>query len=658
MISNNTIHVQPTFRTIISLQTVVALSLMVFACDISEDDSLLNPVIPDSIQVRVVNLTPVSSIDVVIDGISAAKGLGSLNMTSFSPFLTRELFSIEISSPNRTDTVSDQQFPLSARNSYHYTYFVVGVETARQLFTLTSSSFDREEQVKDGIGRIYFINATPEKEFLVKQGCRSGTVLFNPTPGPALSTARDMPEGEYSFYLFESEATAETASARINLALGESIVLIAAEINGQVKFYSVPLFDPLSSGGPLIETIPETRENAGIRILNALENSTISAELLLSSTIVAQSILPLTLSSSTQVEICADLNGDTLLVIAENGASSRIPLQLEVGGEITAVVYRDSAGTNHVTTLQLPRGSLTEGTFQVRGVNLTSSTSVSAVAGAGSPKDIEAGTRLFASSSIGAVSVYQELPVGLYPLSLEQTVAGTFYSGGLNSFDRSFYTLFALEHNGERSMYVLDELSGSGVLQPLQVSGKRVHFFSMSPGDLTTFRSVTSVGEVIVNGVAYSYVFPSILPSERVSVAATGATSVTADFALSGYTIGITGERGREILAFPLPTSTPSPGKAGIRFLNAAPGAGTLDIHTESSTGPIEANAEYGIPTETLIRDVRRQTYSITIGGTNEEVALLSGLELSEGRNHLLIIGPKGATSSSTDRYGTLWMQE
>ena len=650
--------IKQVLRNVIFLQALVTLFLLGIGCDTSEDDLLLNPVIPDSIQVRVINLLSTTSIDVQLDGINAAEDLGILHTTSFSPFLTRELFSIVLTGSEITDTISNLQFPLSARNTYHYNYFVAGTDSARQLFTLVSSSFDRSELQEDRNGRVYFINAIPNKSYLLKQGCRSGLTLFDSTLGPTISAARDLLEGEYSFYLFEGTSPSESASARIDISSGASVVLIAAEQNGTPKLFALSLYDPSPSAGPLVETTPEVRQSAAIRILNALENSSISAELIESSAIVAQSVLPLNLSASSEIEICSNSGGDTLLVITEEGDSSRVPLQVDVGGEVTAIVYSDEGGTTDVTTLKRPGGSLKDGTMQVRGLNLTSNSDVAIVAGAGGPPEVEAGTPIFVSPAIGAVSAYRELPVGLYPLSLEQTTSGVFYAGGLHHFNQSFFTLIALEQNGEQSMYVLDELTGSDILSPLLVSGNRVNFFSMSPVESTTFSSTTSIGTIDVSDVAYSYVYPSILPREQVTLAATGAPSVTADFLASGYTVGVTGETNREIFAFPLPTTIPSPGMAGVRFLNAAPGAGTLDIRADSSTGNVEVSAEYGVPTSTLIKDARRQTFSITIGGTNEEVAILSGIELSQSRNYLLIIGPKGPTSSSDAEYGTLWMQE
>ena len=644
-------------KNVLRLFSLLAIVAGIFGCDMSENDSLLNPPLPDSVQVRVVNLTE-GNIDLSINDREAVQDLLPRTSSSFSPFFNRDIFPITISGSGIIDTIQDGRFPSSASILYHYTYFVAGTNDTRRLITLSTSTTERQDLEEQKIGRLYFINSIPERSFLIRTGCRSGAQIFPTVVGPGFGTSQDFSEGDHSLYVFESDTAVEATTARITVARGDVIALVLAEENGVVKLYSIPLFLPTSSGGPLQQTIPETRNNASVRILNGLHESISSAEVLGQTTLIGQNISPLALSQPTTVDICTDAGGDTLVVITQSGDTSRTPLQVSVGGEVTAIIFEDVNGGVRLTTLNRPTGSTDAGTFLVRGVNLTTITAVAASAGAGSPSGVTAGFRLFSSPDVGSVTPFRELPTGLYPLTLEQTSSGQFYSGGLYRFDDGFYTLIAIEDNGQQTLYVLNESSGSTTLEPLQADGRSLKFFSMVPNELITFEGSTSLGTIRIEGVAYSYVYPGILPSEQVSISASGVTPITLDLSTSGYTVGVTGESNRELVAFTLPSEVIPSGKAGIRFLNAVPGEGELEIHSESAAGQSIGSSSFGTPSATVLRDARRQTFSVTVAGTNQEVAKITGVELSSERHYLLIVGPKGATSSSLYKYGTLWMQE
>ena len=635
----------------------LSLVLAAVGCDMSEDEALLNPPLPDSVQVRVINLSE-GAIDFSLNEIAAVQSLPPGVSSTFSPFFNRNTFPITISGSGIIDTIQDGRFPTSASIQYHYNYIVAGPNEARRMITLATSSSEREDLEDIGSGRIYFVNAVSERSFLLKIGCRSGSELFPRIPGPGYGAPQDLPEGEHSLYLFEGDSATESATARLTLNRGEVIALIAAEENGEVRLYTLPLYAPTVTQGPLQLAVPETRNSATIRVLNGLQESTIDVGIVGEPTPIARDVIPFALSQPTSIGICTDVGGDTLMVVTPSGDTSFAPIQISVGGEITAIVFNDANGGVRIATLNRPEGSTDAGTFKVRGVNLTTVPAVSATAGAGAPAGIIPGLRLFSSPGIGSVTSYMTLPVGLYPLSLEQTSNGTQFSGGLYRFDQGFYTLVALEVNGERSLFVLNESSGSNVLEPLQASGVVLNFFSMVPNELITFEGITSLGTIKIENVAYSYVYPGILPNEQVTISATGVSAAQVDLTTSGYTIGVSGESNKQLLAFPRPTVDIPPGKAAVRFVNAVPGEGMLEIRTDSAAGQIEGSSTFGTPSDSFIKDARRLTLSVTIGGTNEEVARITGVELSQGRHYLLVIGPKGPTSLSNFRYGTLWMQE
>ena len=639
------------------LLSLLTLTAGIFGCDMSEDDALLNPPLPDSVQVRIVNLSN-GNIDFNIDEISAVKELVPGTSTSFAPFFNRELFPITIAGSGIVDTIPDSRFPTSASAFHHYTYFVTGNADARRLITLSSSSTERADLENQDLGRVYFINAVPDRSFLLRQGCRSGAQIFPPVAGPGFGSSQDLPQGDHSFYLFEGDSTAESASARLTINPGEVVALIVGQENGMVKFYTLPLYTPNPAGGQLQETTPETRNSANLRILNGLRDEPISAGLMGQGTPIASDLQPLSLSASTPVEICSEAGGDTLVIVTRSGDTTRAPILVEVGGEATIIVFDNDIGGIRAATLNRPSGSPSAGTFRVRGVNLTNVETVSVTARAGAPEGITPGFRLFSSPGIGVVTPYRELPAGLYPVALEQTSNGTFYQGGLYRFEQGDYTLLTLEENDKPSLYILKESAGTPSLEPLQSIGRQVNFFSMVPNGTVSFEATTSLGTIRITDVAYSYVFPGILPAEQVTINGTGTSATTLDLSTSGYTVGLTGESNRQLVAFPRPTEPVPAGKAAIRFLNGVPGEGRLEIRSDSSKGPVETTIDFGTPSPTVIKEVRRQTFSVTVAGTTEEVARISGVELSEGRNYLLVIGPKGPTSGSAYRYGTLWMQE
>src|SRR5690606_11704123 len=74
-------------RSLIPLFIIAAL---MFGCDASEDPNLLNPPLPDSTRIRVVNLLPEGDVDVAAPGVSFAEGVPPMQISPVSRVLVLE----------------------------------------------------------------------------------------------------------------------------------------------------------------------------------------------------------------------------------------------------------------------------------------------------------------------------------------------------------------------------------------------------------------------------------------------------------------------------------------------------------------------------------------------------------------------------------------
>lgn len=641
----------------LALLALLAGGLTAGGCDASEDPNLLNPPLPDSTHVRVVNLIRNEPVSLTLSTIPAARGLASFQVSSFSQFFFQEYFPIYIESFGKIDTLRDQQLGLSVENTIHVTYFVAGTDSGRSLIPFSTSSGAETDLKAAGHGRLYLVNGVPGQKLFIKRGCRAGDTLYANVNPLSSGGVRDLPVGEYALYLFKEGGTIEEASAHVTIDAGEVTYLIAADDGSGMKLYELDA--SAAHTGLLMEVPPETRTTADVEILNALDGGSLDARLLGIPNPVATALQPRAVSPPVSITACTDSNGDTLEVTVDGTDIATFPIRVGVGSRTLAAVYATNAGTRMLTldrTTPAPKSD----TAYVRGVNLSRTASSAAVIlGAGAPQGVATDFRPFGTLKTGDRSNYVPLPAGLYPLSLQHTSTGAFLDGGLQNLATGFYTLLIVEENGAAAIYFLrDDVPGASP-QRLESLGRRALFFSLASGTVARFDASTSIGTVVIDTVPYSYVFQTIMPTEPVTITSPGIGQSRVDFTAEGYTIGATGTPGNyDLVSFPLPASLPRQSEAGVRFLNAVPGAGPFNIEIGSQETPLVTNLTFGTPSNTTIHEPRRYSFTITLPADNDTVASIQSVQLSGGRNYLLVIGPKGATSGADSRYGTLWMQE
>lgn len=626
-------------------------------CDTSENSDLLNPPLPDSTQVRVVNLVSNTPITVTMSTQVVASNVAPYNISTFTPVFFREPFPLYIEGSAIVDTVHNVDLNLVSGLTTLQTLFIVGTPEQRSMIRLLTSNANQAELERTNSGQLYFINAITGSNLTVRRGCRSGSVLFTALNGPQVSF-ETLGAGEYSLYLFESDSTEETATAHITVQSGQAQYLIAADMGNGPGLY---LLDATAGTvGPIQAVQPESDVNAQIEFLNALDNLPITVSFLGSTTPIIQDLSTRTISPPSTLEVCREPNGDSLVIEPNGLDSALVPMNVSVSSKTLAMIYNDGF---RVRLLSLDRAPTPEDPdkIYIRGVNLSpASESAAIVIGAGAPTGVPTDFRPFGALKVGQTSKYTALPQGTYPLTLQQSSTGKFFDGGLQNFTPGHYTLLILEENGAPVLYFIkDDLQG-GSPQRLTSFGRNVLFFSMVPGQLVDFQATSGPLSLNVDSVAYSYVFPTVLPSGMATITSPGVGNINIDLSTSSFVVGATGTGGNQALvSFPSPNVELTSSQAGIRFLNAVPDAGPLDVHiVETQVGPVEATISFGIPSPSIVREARRYSFSITRAGTDDVVARIDGVELSGNRNYLLIIGPKGVTSSSQLSYGTLWMQE
>ena len=221
------------------------------------------------------------------------------------------------------------------------------------------------------------------------------------------------------------------------------------------------------------------------------------------------------------------------------------------------------------------------------------------------------------------------------------------------------YTFMVLSTDEGPSLRILSETGGSGSLEELDVAGRRSILFSGNPGSPVEFRIGTSIGELVATGIAHSYVFPTVIPEETVSVSAGGRSSSIA-IGTAGSIIGWAGrsDEDGELISFDRLDVRPNSGEAILRFLNAVPGSDPLSIRSDSSKGPVVTTISWPTPSEPITQEARRLTYVITPEGTNDELARVTGVQLSGERSYVLLVVPSGASSTTGREYSTIFLQE
>jgi hypothetical protein len=251
------------------------------------------------------------------------------------------------------------------------------------------------------------------------------------------------------------------------------------------------------------------------------------------------------------------------------------------------------------------------------------------------------------------------LPAGRYSFLLNDDQTGEFLDGGYVTLNSGNHTLFITYSNGRHHLRILDDDAAAPTLQPLDIGGNSALVFSMISDANATF----SIGPLTLSPIAYSYVRTTVIPLEQFSISVNGTATTSIDGTLGSYTIGATGSSGDiRLLYFLRPTTQSGASTASVRFLNAVtdPSASQLVVREQDSTAPEIATLDFGTPSQSFERDERKYSFFITRPGDTRPVARIDGVELSAGRNYLLIVGPnrQNATAATELEYGTLWMQE
>lgn len=639
---------------------VLLAAMFMFGCDASEDPNLLNPPLPDSTGIRVINLLPEGTVDVGIPGLPIATAVGPAQVSPFSNLLVREQTVVVVrrSLPSvRFDTVYNQTLAQGTR----MTYVVLGSPDTTLIRSFGTGQQERADLLANGEARLGFVNGVSDTaSYFIKSGCMSGPILFNNTPfGDATPRTITTKAPELSLYLFSSADSMPVTSARLQMPAGTVSHVIAATIGGRVRLF---LLQENTAGVLLPEAPLETRTTANVALLNALsDGSTLSARIDGASGDFAVNVPALSISPSTEIEACHSLSGDQLLVREQGGAEYRTPISLAVGSNSLMVVYpSDTAGQVRTIILGRDRPSPAGGNVYIRGVNVSTHTGGTSISiGAGAPSPINADYRPFGTLLTGRYTDYVKIPSGAYPFILSSAQTGKFLDGGVETLEPGYYTLFAIDDAGVPSIRILKDDEANASLQTLESNGARVTFFNVMSDANATF----TAGPLTLAPLPYSYVYTTLVPYD-VKTIGSNAGTVPVDLVAGSYTIGTTGTQSApRIMAFRSPSDTLPPKIAAIRFLNAVPDAPELPLRIAESRSEPLTMLPFGTPSETFRFDARKYSFFITkgtatTGPDTTSLARADGVELLSGRHYLMVIAPKRVTSSSKTTYEIFFIQE
>lgn len=633
-----------------SLLSLLLLVLLVAGCDTSEDPNLLNPPLPDSTLVRLVNLIPGEDINAVLATYPLSTALGSLQATAFQPFFFTARVNLEIFRANRRDTLRDQALDKSGR----LTYFILGTGDRTTFLQELTGKQEELDLAQRNVAKLVFINAiadSPSVSYVLRSGCLSGDTLFRPQSyGTRSAVETDLTS--LSLYLFGTgDSLAPATTARVNITPGTVTYLIAARDNGVRRLY-VLSSSSNDNPGALPEAQPETRTEATVELLNANADATPISVGIKGGAQIATDLPSLQISPATTAQACTNPLGDSL-AISGSIASASAPIRLSVGTRTLIVVY-DKESSAKALTLNRDVPSPAAGKIYLRGVNVSTVAPLASISvGAGAPSGVAESSRPFGTLGIGEKSRYVELPEGDFPLILRDASTGEFKMAGVEHFTSGYYTLFIIDYVGSPEIRILRDDQPGTSLSPLGSAGTLATFFNMMPDVPATF----TIGSLQLGPIAYSYTSSTVLPA-GVTTISSNAGETTIDPLAGGYMIGATGSgSNRQVIAFRSPVATSPEAQAAIRFLNAVSDAPELNVHIGSIDVP-PITASFGVPTAQFAQEERRYTFIVTRPGDPTVVARLDGIELLKRHSYVLVIGPQrdGVVGGTT--YGTLLLQE
>jgi hypothetical protein len=636
------------FRFVLSLMGLV---LLLAACDTSEDDNLLNPPLPDSSRVRVVNLVD-EPISVTFANYPITTALAPQSISDYQKFLFTGQASLIVARESRRDTLRSQTLSSGSR----VTYVVMGDRTHNAILPQQTGSIDQADLLQRRMARIYFINAIPDSTaaYLLRRGCISGDTLFRPIAARTSGSFVETDATSLSLYLFGGKDTALPATtAHLDLTPGTVTYLIAAVNNGRKVLYAVS-GSASGSNSPLQEVAAETRTTANVTVLNATADANPITALIKGGATVATDLPPLQISPAASVDACVNPLGDSLVVSSNGSAPATAPIRLAVGTRSLVAVYGTTASPR-VLLLGQDLSSPASGKIYVRGVNLsTVLPSASVAIGAGAPSGIAEGYRPFGTLPTGGQSSYTEMPEGNYPFLLRNATTGEFVTAGIEQLTSGYYTLFVVDHSGFPELRLLRDDQVGGVLSDLAKAGTLATFFNMMSDAEATF----TIGPLQLPPIAYSYTVSTVLP-EGTTTVSSNAGQTTIDPSAGSYMIGATGSSGnRQLIAFKSPVAPPPVGQAVIRFVNGVPDVPQMNIYVGTQAVP-PITADFGTPTAQFQQDERKYSFIVTRPGDTTTLARLDGVELIRQHSYVLVIGPKRAGAPDNGlQYGMLMLQE
>ena len=642
-----------------ALRTISFLALMLAAigCDSSESDYLLNPPIADSAEVRVVNLVSQEKISLSLGGVDLASSIGFGSVSSRRPLFFTSPVPLILTSSFSTDTIENQRVIGGIEERILTTYVVSRRGDSMVTLPLVVGENELTLLQDADQARIFLYNGTSNESVSMTEGCSSGAVLFGETGPGALAGTVDLRSGVHSLFLLDGNVQPLT-SVRITLTPGEVTALLVVEGDGGIpEVRQIDLRPGSMEPGQLLTTEAETRSTTTLRIVNAIDEGAVAVETSLSNEEIVSGLSPRGVSSPVEFTACGGGTGDSLRVIESGGDTSMIPFTGTIGVTQTLLLYKVNGVTSSLLLEDL--GNATAESVRIRGLNLLSSdTTYSIVVGAGAPGSLSSGALLLPGLRGGLVSAEKIVAPGLYPLALEFSSSGAFRTGGLHRFEPGSYIMIATRSAGSPELLILDASADSPGLVDLDSPGVRSLIYSANLGDPVPVSLSTSFGTLSIPEIAYSYVYPTVLPSESIDVTA-GSASTTVSVGPDGLLIGYLGESGSgEIFTAPRNAAPAPSGRANLRFMNGVPGSGSLHVRLDGTEGEPLATLSYKELSDVRESDARRYSFAVTPEGQNDELARITGVQLSQLRNYLLVITPAQQDNVPPIDYSLLLIQE
>jgi hypothetical protein len=634
------------------LVVFVLLAIAAVGCDSREDPFLLNPPLPDSARVRVVNLLAKDQVDLLVAGTTATSALAPMQVSAFHPYLFVDQVPVYLRHGGLTDTLQPQSLTAGS----YITYFAVRSGTRATLVSVQSGDVDEKDLTTRNVGRIVMLNAVDDSTgYYLKVGCQSGDTIIHEL-GFGTTASAETSQTELSLYLFNTRDSVPITDAHIHVANGAVVYVIAASTGSGPQLFQLSATG--STVGPLPPAARETENTATVELLNAVGNGQPISASIGGVIQVANDVQPLEISPSKLIQACVDPRGD-LMAITSGNDTSLVPTRLAVRSHILMVAYTKGSA---IGMIPLSRNTGVVSGVHLRVVNASSLAATASISfGAGAPSPWERGGRPFPNDlNTGDTTAYALFQGAAgatevtFPIILRTQGATPMLLSGVQTLPYGYYTLFIVDNLGAPAMRLLRDDQPGTALTTLTTAAS-VLFFNMMSDANAHF----TIGNLTLPDIAYSYVLSTALPATSTLISS-NAGNATIDLSTNNYTIGATGSGGdHTLLTFPGPTAPIAAGKTAMRALNAVKGSGDLRIYLDNvdASKPPLTTVQFGTPSESFQLDARRYSILVTDAGNNV-LARADGIELTEARNYLLIVGPKASNSTSPYTYATLLMQE